>query len=147
MSLSLSLSPSPSLPPSLRTLLLVAASRRALHEHGDWQMTSGWHAGEDFRDDRAIQVAAKVAVTGGPLYNTCGRSGCGRVEEVPSEFMLCSKCKQTRFCSKECFQMCWKTEHKHVCGTDAAEPQLPSQEALSALSRGLLTSMSHSLAP
>ena len=109
-------------------------------------MAADDHAGDELREDRAIEVAAKVAVTGGPLYNTCGRSECNKVEEVPSEFMLCSKCKQTRFCSKECFQMCWKTEHKRKCGTDAAEPQLPSQEALNALKRGMLSGMANSLA-
>jgi len=129
------------------TLLLVAPSRRAMHKPRRLTYESGCHSGEDFREDRAIEVAAQVAVTGGPLYNRCGRSGCGKVEEVPSELMLCSKCKQTRFCSKECFQACWKTEHKHVCGTDAAEPKLPSQEALSVCSRGMLSSLANSSCP
>ena len=74
------------------TLLLVAPSRRAMHKPRRLTYESGCHSGEDFREDRAIEVAAKVAVTGGPLYNRCGRSGCGKVEEVPSELMLCSKC-------------------------------------------------------
>jgi hypothetical protein len=51
------------------------------------------------------------------------------VEEEPSEFQLCSKCKQSRFCSPQCFKAAWKPHHKLVCGTDEAEPRLPSQVA------------------
>lgn len=62
----------------------------------------------DARAVRAIQVEAKVAWTVGPLYNTCGHRECRRVEGTPSEFAMCSRCKQTRFCSNECLAAAWK---------------------------------------
>jgi len=69
-----------------------------------------------------VEVAATISWTGGPLYNTCGYQGCTKLESLPSEFMLCSKCKQTRSCSRKCFKKSWRAQHKHVCGTDEAEP-------------------------
>jgi len=85
------------------------------------------HWGDDLRSPLEVAQAAKVAWTGGPLYNTCGNPECGKVEEEPSSFQLCSKCKQTRFCSRECLKAAWKPFHRQVCGTNAAEPRLPSQ--------------------
>ena len=69
-----------------------------------------------------VEVAATISWTGGPLYNTCGYQGCTKLESLPSEFMLCSKCKQTRSCSRKCFKKSWRAQHKHVCGTYEAEP-------------------------
>ena len=75
-------------------------------------------------------MAAKISWTGGPLYSTCGRVGCGKVEATACEFALCSRCKQTRFCSKECQTQAWK-DHKQVCGTNDAEPRLASEIVVS----------------
>jgi len=50
-----------------------------------------------------VERAAKIFWTGGPLYNRCGHQSCGKMERQPSTFMLCSKCRQTRFCSSACF--------------------------------------------
>ena len=54
-----------------------------------------------------IEVAAKISWTGGPLYTTCCNPVCEKVETTPYEFALCSKCKQSRFCSKECQTSAW----------------------------------------
>ena len=43
-------------------------------------------------------MAAKVSWSGGPLFVPCANPACGKVEEVPSEFQLCSKCKQVCMC-------------------------------------------------
>ena len=46
---------------------------------------------------------------------------CAKVEEEAHMFQLCSKCKQTRFCSSECLKDAWKpffftrAFHKKVC--------------------------------
>ena len=93
---------------------------------------------EDLRDSREIEVASKVSWTGGPLYTTCAHAACGKVEATPGEFALCSRCKQARFCSKDCQTAAWKT-HKQVCGTNAAEPRLSSEVNVSeALCQALL---------
>ena len=73
--------------------------------------------GADARSVLETAKAAKISWTGGPLYSTCGNPACGKQEEEPSEFQLCSKCKQTRFCSTACFKAAWKPVHKQVCGT------------------------------
>jgi hypothetical protein len=86
---------------------------------------------EDLRSRAEIEVAAKISWTGGPLYTTCCNPGCRKVESTPYEFALCSKCKQSRFCSKECLQAAWKTHHKPICGTNDAEPRLASEEVVS----------------
>ena len=86
--------------------------------------------GEDYRSAADIERSAKISVSGGPLYVRCGNPDCDKEEETPSQFQLCSRCKQTRFCSPECFKAAWKPHHKKVCGTDAAHHRHPSQVAV-----------------
>ena len=81
----------------------------------------------DLRSPEEISKAAKISWTGGPLYSACGEPTCGRVEEEPQQFRLCSRCKQTRYCSDACQKTSWKRLHKAVCGTFAAEPRLRSE--------------------
>jgi hypothetical protein len=40
--------------------------------------------------------------------------GCGVAETKEKQYLQCSKCKQSRYCSKECQRSHWK-EHKDIC--------------------------------
>ena len=81
----------------------------------------------DVTESCEVERAAKIFWTGGPLYNRCGHQSCGKMERQPSTFMLCSKCRQTRFCSSACFAASYYPHHHAICGTDSAEPRLASQ--------------------
>ena len=59
--------------------------------------------------ERAAEVCAEVAICVLILLV------CAKVEDEPHTFQLCSKCKQTRFCSPECLKVAWKPFHKKVC--------------------------------
>lgn len=45
-------------------------------------------------------------------YRVC--ASCGRAEPCEPNLLLCSKCRCTYFCDKECMKKAWK-EHKKVC--------------------------------
>ncbi|CAK9062379.1 unnamed protein product [Durusdinium trenchii] len=54
------------------------------------------------------------------LQSTCGR--CGKAQAVEASPAACGRCKQVRYCSRECQQVDWKDRHKAGC--------LPSAESL-----------------
>jgi hypothetical protein len=83
----------------------------------------------DLRSALEIEVAAKISWTGGPLYTSCCNPGCARVEAVPYEFALCSKCKQSRFCSKQCQLEAWVRWLRGAARCPLPAPRMPSSAA------------------
>eukprot|EP00435_Cladocopium_sp_Y103_P041602 s827_g11.t1 len=79
--------------------------------------------------DATGQTVAKVACTGermavlkgwlAELQSLCGRCG----SSLQANPAACGRCKQVRYCSRECQQSDWKERHKAGC--------LPSSESLS----------------
>eukprot|EP00698_Gefionella_okellyi_P008940 TRINITY_DN2243_c0_g2_i1.p1 TRINITY_DN2243_c0_g2~~TRINITY_DN2243_c0_g2_i1.p1 ORF type:complete len:272 (-),score=40.91 TRINITY_DN2243_c0_g2_i1:85-900(-) len=52
-----------------------------------------------------------------PMH-TCG--GCKRIEDYVGEFQRCSRCKQERYCGRECQKTAWRNGHKTECAVQAA---------------------------
>ncbi|EPQ56121.1 hypothetical protein GLOTRDRAFT_137953 [Gloeophyllum trabeum ATCC 11539] len=90
--------------------------------------------GTDPRDPLEIARVAKIGTSCGALYRTCEGSNCEKLEgkDVP-KLLVCSKCKISVYCSKQCQASNWK-EHKLICGKTGpdgqAEQMLPSQVAI-----------------
>ncbi|KAG6906511.1 hypothetical protein DXG01_013538 [Tephrocybe rancida] len=86
-------------------------------------------AGTRSADD--IERAAKIDRSGGALYKACEGANCERSESRGSpKFRVCSKCKMSVYCSRECQTSAWKA-HKIICGDpDQREQALPSQIAI-----------------
>ena len=85
--------------------------------------------GSDPRPALAIAQACKAAASGGPLFRPCGHGACAAVEAAPRAFKACGRCGVAAYCSPGCQRAAWKGRHKRECGTDAAEPRLPSEAA------------------
>ncbi|KAJ7145306.1 hypothetical protein C8R43DRAFT_1237469 [Mycena crocata] len=87
-------------------------------------------SGADHRGRTCIEDAAKIAVSGGPLYRRCEADACSNVEGRNSvKLLVCSGCLTTVYCSKSCQKSGW-TAHKSACRARTAKVQvLPSQLA------------------
>ncbi|KAF8958573.1 hypothetical protein BDZ97DRAFT_1841390 [Flammula alnicola] len=87
--------------------------------------------GTDTRSKFEIERAAKIGSWGGPLIRKCEGKGCEKYEfrDVP-KLSLCTKCKTSAYCGRDCQTSDWPT-HKKVCGkSDQKDLMLPSQEAI-----------------
>ncbi|KAJ7640858.1 hypothetical protein DFH06DRAFT_624075 [Mycena polygramma] len=86
-------------------------------------------SGVDRRAPEIIEAAAKVGVSGGPLWRRCEAPGCTEVEnkDLAKPFPQCSGCNTTVYCSQSCQKSAWKG-HKSACRAGEAMAQmLPSQ--------------------
>ncbi|KAJ6595675.1 hypothetical protein DFH09DRAFT_905714 [Mycena vulgaris] len=85
-------------------------------------------SGDDHRGRRSIEDAAKIGMTGGPLYRKCEADGCGNVEGRESvKLLVCSGCVTAVYCSKSCQKSAWKA-HREPCRSGRVKAQvLPSQ--------------------
>ncbi|KAJ7185539.1 hypothetical protein C8R46DRAFT_1342788 [Mycena filopes] len=94
----------------------------------------------DRRTREAIENAAKVGSTGGPLYRRCESGGCPKIEgRNCAKLSRCGGCSKVVYCSSHCQRMAWKV-HKSVCKTGKARTQmLPSQvEFMAAYSKEMM---------
>ncbi|KAJ7461853.1 hypothetical protein B0H11DRAFT_2056339 [Mycena galericulata] len=87
-------------------------------------------SGVDSRTTEAIENAAKVGATGGPLFRRCEAAGCRSTENRNSVTVYrCRGCHTTVYCSRSCQKGAWKA-HKLACRAGKVQAQmLPSQEA------------------
>jgi MYND finger len=64
------------------------------------------------------------AGTSGPTGTSGGRlaicDGCGTLERKVGNLKNCGKCRQTRYCSRDCQLKHWKQGHKKKCAMLAA---------------------------
>ncbi|EPQ56120.1 hypothetical protein GLOTRDRAFT_128077 [Gloeophyllum trabeum ATCC 11539] len=90
--------------------------------------------GTDPREPIEIERAAKIGVSCGALYRTCQGANCQKLEgRDVTKLLLCSKCKMSVYCSRNCQASDWKT-HKLICSQTGPhgqpEQMLPSQAAI-----------------
>lgn len=60
-----------------------------------------------------LAATVEAVTRPGEAFPTCDR--CGQME-LFKKLLLCAKCKQQRYCSKECQVEDWKSSHKQHCG-------------------------------
>eukprot|EP00887_Chlorella_sp_A99_P004904 scaffold4.g4904.t1 len=84
-------------------------------------------AGVDARSMIEIECAAKIGLTGGPLFYRCAT--CGNPMSDRMRPSWCAGCKATPFCSQECHRVLY-AQHRAVCSSMLTKPLLPSQIAL-----------------
>ena len=61
------------------------------------------------------------AVEAGRRRYVCDNPGCGRAEDGVGKFRRCARCREARYCSKECLAAHWKGGHKDVCQKSDAD--------------------------
>jgi len=49
---------------------------------------------------------------------SCASAGCTNQEERPGQYAVCARCRNPRYCSRECQIRHWKQGHKAVCKTN-----------------------------
>ncbi|KAL4858921.1 hypothetical protein ACK3TF_001293 [Chlorella vulgaris] len=84
-------------------------------------------AGVDRRSMLEIECAAKIGLSGGPLYYRCATCGNPMSERMRPSW--CAGCKATPFCSQDCLRVLY-AQHRGVCSSMLTKPLLPSQIAL-----------------
>ena len=95
-----------------------------LRRKGEWNHLVDEYiaAGKDCRSarqGRCIEVAAKIAANGGPLFRQCDNiSGrCEKVEPEEGAFKRCAACRGVAYCSTACQKTAWvHGGHKKSCG-------------------------------
>ena len=84
----------------------VKASMEALDRVTDEQLRK---AVEDAKTADQGPESSKAAL------KACG--GCQKVEEYRGDFNVCSRCKKTAYCSRNCQETDWKRHKKEECGS------------------------------
>ncbi|CAL1717168.1 unnamed protein product [Somion occarium] len=88
-------------------------------------------SGVDSRSRFDIELAAKISMSGGPLYKHCDATNCRHVEkrDVPA-MKTCGRCQKAFYCSQDCQKSDWAI-HKRQCGNILQQEQrLMSQIAV-----------------
>lgn len=82
----------------------------------------------DIRAGHTIERLNKISLQGAALWKNCGY--CVNIEDTPSTFLFCSKCKMVCYCSAECQRTDWKFKHNKLCGENSQEETTPSCRAM-----------------
>lgn len=64
-------------------------------------------------------IPCSCSPKGDPIHpeppRKCSKVGCKQFETSSREYKMCSQCKLTAYCSKECQKEAWKLGHKDMC--------------------------------
>jgi hypothetical protein len=106
------------------------------------------------RDNKVMKVEGPALINGPPsvllnvvsfeitkhvLKRTC--KSCDKVEDKKGLFKVCSACKRTYYCSRECQVANWN-KHKEVCGNNGHTKIDATKKDIDAYVRGGITALS-----
>jgi hypothetical protein len=98
----------------LRTIEIDTVEALRMNYNGDWQKR-----GETFDDDCFTLMVVRILLYNDrlELYRFPNLPMCGHCNALEEEvkFLTCGKCRNIKYCSKDCQTKDWKEQHKNEC--------------------------------